>query len=369
MPGVDDVLGLIGNIYEAGARPELWHGVLTQLANATGSADATMGGQTTTQLLSVMTARTDPDYVRTYSQYYHARNPMQMATFAQPVGVAVLDSMIMDIAHFRASEFYNDWCRPQGILAGGSINLAASGGWRATIMVSGPNTYDAAQLKLLSAVAPHLCRAFQLNQALHEARALGQGALAALEHVDKGAFVVDRYGRARAANAVAERILELNDGLCLQDGRLTGATRADTTAIERAIANCERGQVDASGASLRLSRASGRSPLDLLCIPFPATEWWPGFEQNIALIFVTDRDARLEQRAQRLRQRYGLTAAEAALAAELARTGGRQGAAARRGVSVATARSQLSSIFDKTGVRRQAELMRLLMQDDDEGAR
>ena len=72
------------------------------------------------------------------------------------------------------------------------------------------------------------------------------------------------------------------------------------------------------------------------------------------------------RQTRRLRHRYGLTAAEAALAWEIARTGGRQSAAASRGISVATARSQLSSIFDKTGVRRQAELVRLLLQNFDD---
>lgn len=363
---MDDILALIDAIYVAGAEPERWHDALTQMADATGSLDATMGGQTASQVQMLISARTDPDFVRSYAQYYHTRNPMQLASIVQPVGVAVLDTMMLDVAHFRASEFYNDWCRPQGFLTGGSINLAASGGWRATVMVSGAHGYEPDKLKLLQTLAPHLCRAFQLNQVLHESRALGLGAMAALEHIDKGAFIVDRQGHARAANGVAERILESHDGLFLRGGRLVAGTMGETAAIDRAIANCERGAVDASGAALTVTRSDTRSPLNLLCVPFPTTSWWPGFEKNIALVFVTDRDARLEQQTRRLRHRYGLTAAEGALAWEIARTGGRQSAAASRGVSVATARSQLSSIFDKTGVRRQAELVRLLLQDFDD---
>lgn len=358
------VLRLIEDIYEAGARPEHWDATLNHIAEATGSGDVTMGSQTPSQVKIVLSARTDPDYVRSYSEYYHTRNPMQMASHVQPMGRAVLDAMIMDIERFKAGEFFNDWCKPQGFLTGGSINLAASGGWRATIMFSGPSHYDAEKLKLLDAVAPHLCRAFQLNQVLHETQALGLSAMAALEHVEKGAFTVDRRGRTRAVNAVAERILALNDGLFLRDGRLSAALSAETAAIERAIANCERGMVDAAGATLSITRSRGRSQLSLLCIPFPAPSSWPGFERQTALIFVTDHDARLEQQTRRLRDRFGLTPAEAALAWEIVRSGGRQNAAVNRGISVATARSQLTSIFDKTGVRRQAELVRLLLDDE-----
>lgn len=365
---VDAILRLIEDIYEAGAHPEHWDATLNHIADVTGSGDVTMGSQTPSQVKIVLSARTDPDYVRTYSEYYRTRNPMQMASHVQPVGRAVLDAMIMDVERFQAGEFFNDWCLPQGFLTGGSINLAASAGWRATVMFSGSGDYNAEKLKLLDAVAPHLCRAFQLNQVLHETQALGLSAMAALEHVEKGAFTVDRRGRARAANAVAQRILALNDGLFLRDGRLSAALSAETAAIDRAIANCGRGVVEASGATLSVTRSAGRSQLSLLCIPFPAPPSWPGFERQTALIFVTDHDARLEQQTRRLRDRYGLTPAEAALAWEIVRTGGRQSAAANRGTSVATARSQLTAIFDKTGVRRQAELVRLLLEDESDAS-
>jgi DNA-binding CsgD family transcriptional regulator len=45
---------------------------------------------------------------------------------------------------------------------------------------------------------------------------------------------------------------------------------------------------------------------------------------------------------------------------------GRSAAGRRHGVSTATARTHLSSIFEKTGTRRQAELIRLLLDAADE---
>jgi DNA-binding CsgD family transcriptional regulator len=363
---VDDILNLIEHIYEAGVRPEHWKTTLSQLATASNSTDATMGGQTSAQIPLLISANTDPDYVRSYAEYYHARNPMQRAVFNLPVGEVVLDGMVLGHQEFRGTEFFNDWCRPQGYLWGGALNLAAAGGWRATLMISGPEQHQAEELKLFRAVAPHLRRAFELNQVLHDTRSLGLGAMAALEHVDRGALVVDRNGHIRPLNAIAERILSLQDGLYLQNGQLSCAIRSETMALGRAIASCERGNIEASGASVIVTRSAERSPLTLLCIPFPINQWWPGFDQQMAIIFVTDRDDRLGQRNQRLRARFGLTPAEAALAWEIAKSGGRQQAAANRGVSVSTARTQLSSIFDKTGVRRQAELVRLLLDTLDD---
>ncbi|UJW85187.1 helix-turn-helix transcriptional regulator [Devosia sp. SL43] len=363
---MDDVLRLIDSIYEAAGRPDHWQAALTQLADATGSIDATMGGQTSAQVPMLISARTDPDYVRSYAEYYHARNPMQMAVFGQPVGKVVLDHMVMNKGAFESSDFFNEWCKPQGYLAGGALNLAADGGWRATVMVSGRNDYDQERYQLLERVAPHLRRAFELNQILHQTRALGVGAMAALEYVDRGVLVVNRSRLASTANAMAERILGIGDGLRLKGGQLTCDRPDESKTLERALASCERGTADSSGTTITITRSAGRSPLSLMCIPFPATAWWPGFDQQVALIFITDRDTRLEQRSQRLRARFGLTPAEAALAWEIAKSGGRQEAAESRGVSLSTARTQLSSIFDKTGVRRQAELVRLLLDTLDE---
>lgn len=74
----------------------------------------------------------------------------------------------------------------------------------------------------------------------------------------------------------------------------------------------------------------------------------------------TDQETQLEP--EHLQHCFGLTPAEAAFAVEIAKGDGKPAAAERRGISFATARTHLSSIFEKTGTHRQAELIRLLMQ-------
>lgn len=360
---MDPILGLIEDIYEAGANPDHWQRALLTLADVTGSIDATMGGQTAAHVPMLVTARTDPDYVRSYAEHYHRHNPMQLAMHVTPVGRAVLDSSLVDAETFHAGDFFNDWCVPQGYLYGAALNVATAQGWRTTLMISGRRAHGAHEIRVLSAVAPHLVRAFQLNQLLHETQSMGMGAFAALEYLDRGAFLVGAGGTVRTANGIAERILAREDGLRLRNGQLSCVNPAETSVMERMIGQCMRGVVAPNEGMLRISRGDGRGPLVLQCLPFPSSAWWPGFALQLAIIFVTDPDARMEQVTQRMRKHYGLTPAEAALAWEIVRSGGRKTAAINRGISVATARSQLTSIYDKTGVRRQAELVRLLLDD------
>lgn len=75
------------------------------------------------------------------------------------------------------------------------------------------------------------------------------------------------------------------------------------------------------------------------------------------LIETTDTQ---EVRLERLRAHYDLTLSEAALALHIADGGKMVGYVEVRGITRNTARNQLQQVFDKTGARRQAELVRLL---------
>ena len=82
----------------------------------------------------------------------------------------------------------------------------------------------------------------------------------------------------------------------------------------------------------------------------------------IAAIFVTDPEMPLHSgNHQQLRELYSLTAGEARLAAWLLQGKSVEEAAAAMGITGNTARADLKRVYQKTGVRRQPELMRRLL--------
>ena len=99
------------------------------------------------------------------------------------------------------------------------------------------------------------------------------------------------------------------------------------------------------------------------CAPYPSGLAFTTARRPAVVALITDPQQQLRRRLEGLQRRYGLTHAEAKLTMALLTSGNRKDAAGLRGVSVSTARSQLTSIFDKTGVRRQTDLVRLLMTD------
>ena len=81
------------------------------------------------------------------------------------------------------------------------------------------------------------------------------------------------------------------------------------------------------------------------------------------LRFMTEPEQMVVARNEWLRQHIGLTPAEVRFTREILKGDGLQAAADRLGISVTTARTHLVHVFGKTGARRQAELVRLILQN------
>lgn len=114
--------------------------------------------------------------------------------------------------------------------------------------------------------------------------------------------------------------------------------------------------------ALALKRSSGRAGYMLQVSALPkVNEFGSGPQQPCAIAFLSHpaRPPLVDEAI--LRRLYGLTPAECRLATAICAGETIVTAAVQAGVSENTVRSQLKSIFDKTGTRRQAQLIKLLM--------
>ena len=119
----------------------------------------------------------------------------------------------------------------------------------------------------------------------------------------------------------------------------------------------------AASGTLSITRPSGAPPLNVVIVPLHIKTERFAEQGPIAAIFVTDPDMPLHSsnQQQQLRELYSLTAGEARFAAWLLQGKSVDEAAVAMGITVNTARAYLKRIYQKTGVRRQPELMRLLL--------
>ena len=106
-------------------------------------------------------------------------------------------------------------------------------------------------------------------------------------------------------------------------------------------------------------------PILILVIPIQHRYQSPLPSQAVVAVWINDPDRKPLSRAHRIRGFFGLTRAEASVAAELANGLSLYEVADILEISRHTARNHLKRIFEKTGARRQADVIRLVLSCPD----
>lgn len=147
----------------------------------------------------------------------------------------------------------------------------------------------------------------------------------------------------------AAALLDAERALVRSFGRLDALCRSDARALEQALQAADR-----LGAS-RITIGEGADTLEIDLVRMRGAADRPCF-----LVIARLAEDQRQQRVTEAAAAYGLTAAEKRLLAILFDGCSLPEAAHRLGVARSTARTHLQRLFDKTGARRQAELLRTI---------
>lgn len=184
--------------------------------------------------------------------------------------------------------------------------------------------------------------------------AAAEAALNAFEISDSAAVVVDKKGEILRANARAEQVLRGDVRIVRR--RLVAMDTNATAELDRALSRLLWLPDEAAlSPPIALPR---REQLPLMAYPLRLADLAANpFAAGRAIIILRDPEERARPPEDELRQVFGLTVAEARLAARLASGAELKDVSAELGIARETSRHHLKNIFAKTGVRRQAELV------------
>jgi DNA-binding CsgD family transcriptional regulator len=365
--GGDEFSELVELIYAAALDPDAWAVMLSRLADVLSAQCSAIGSHDTSTNATVMTApRTDPEYLRSFIEYWARRAFIWNGGEKLPVGTAFVRDMIIPRDEFCRTDYYNEWCKPQGLEATIATNLLVEGPLSTVIAVSRPyaeGDFDTTEIRLFVELIPHLQRAVQLQLRLAGLDGLPEGSADILNRLPQGVVLVDSEARVIFANQAAESTLRAGRGVFLARDGLRAEIPGETRQLRRIIVDCAKPRpgFGGTGGHLRLSREHG-VPLTVLVAPHQTRLGWIDIARPSAILFIADPETKAAVRWQWLREDFGLTRAEAAVAVEVLEADGLHAAAGGLGISLATARTHLAHVFDKTGTRRQAELIRLMLQ-------
>ena len=180
-----------------------------------------------------------------------------------------------------------------------------------------------------------------------------------LDRISLGVVIIDRHRRVIHTNRAGSAILSKNEGLEMRGCRVIASNARSAERLEGLIdAALSNRQPSPRGCAGLMSIAleSGRRPLHI-CI---SRLGQPDSPEKAAVALLISDELRGQKSMELMCEIYRLTPSECRLAEQLAEGHSLSEAAAALGTSVLTARSHLKRIFEKTGARRQAQLLWLL---------
>jgi DNA-binding CsgD family transcriptional regulator len=180
----------------------------------------------------------------------------------------------------------------------------------------------------------------------------------AMDWLEYGVLLVDAEARVCFINRRA-RDLARNQELSLVGGQLRAASLSQTMILHELIGRYARQNGDGAHAQEVACHRLGRLMLQFAAVS-PGLSLGLGGKRLVA-VFVIDPESFPEPTPPQLQLQFGLTPAEAELACEIVKGEGLVTCARRIGISRATASTHLQRIFEKTGTKRQAQLVRVIL--------
>lgn len=354
---------IVAQLYEGVLAPEAWNSGLADICRLAGSSHAaltTWDRHTNAGAVTESIGLTDACRQQ-FSDHFCALDPARDHIDRIALGNWYIDHVNVGLAVMRRSAFYQDFLYRFGF---GSVVAAplVRDQTRDSFLVL---QYPVGKLMHhmpaeLAGLLPHISRALSLQrrfQAVATQAALIDSVFARLNVpvfvLDAGAYIV-------LANVQAERALTRHRCLHTAAGRLVlqGAPCQRFRAL-LAGACTTRGPRVASAMHLRCSQEE--PALQILITPLPM---WHAECRNAAtpraLMLLHDPQCFTYSHGALLQQLYGLTPAEIRVALGLLRGASPRECAAASGISLATVRTQLSAVLQKTNTTRQSELIHLL---------
>ena len=367
LPSTQELSNLLGMLYDAASDPPLWAAFIEQLARRTKSASAALLIQSYDQgLYSLSNSwRMPEESVRAYQEHYHILDVWAEVALPRPNGYICTSQSLCALREMKTNEFYNDFLVDAGIEHGMFAILENNKSCLASVCLYRDKTrteFTDSDLRILHFLGPHLRRAFKLHFHVSELKAHSAGVEAALGMLSTGVILLGSRGEIVLMNSSASASVAEKDGLLVTKAGLQAERQEESAMLTQMIQHAtstSNGKGVSAGGTVLVSRRT-RPPLQIQISPIHNS--LVGTSQRVAAVaFIVD-PLRTQRPAERLlRAFYGLTVAECRVALLLSDGHAPREIAEKVGVTDNTVRSQIKSIFSKTGVKRQGELIRLLL--------
>lgn len=356
---------LVEALYACPLAPDRWHEALNHLGSWVGAGAFHLFAwdqQSGAARLSLVSDESFVSAIQKFDEYYGRIDVVRARALTVAPGDFFVTQDHFDDRFVSGNEWFQDFLIPQGLCWSTGGTVPVENGVHAVLALlrnADRGRYDPAELLRARRVWPHFKQALSLfvqTEALRHSATLGERGL---EKIEAGVIAADDRGRVFHANRQAEAICARSSNLRIRQGRLVGTGPDIDAALSEALATAgTRGRAESLGTD---HDAAGIPNLMIACTPLRDTPSpWVMTSRASVLVLLRERGRQRMLSGQQLIRLFGLSPAEARLARALVHGMTPEEHAATAGVSISTVRTQLRRVLEKTGTKRQTELVKLL---------
>lgn len=306
-----------------------------------------------------------------YELHWRDQDP-RFAASQRHFGQVLTDTQIVSASEFERTPVYYDFLRRVGGRHSLFVNFEVGEGLMGAHALMRPTeAFELTDVSAMQRLLPHLARTMRLRRLMGALHSEIADLRRALDRIHAPLFILDANGAIICANAGAEGLLTTGDGLSQEQGRLRVRRSREAQMLAAAIAetatfaegHTRPADVRPESPQTLLIPRNEKRPLALVLMPLrpPTVVRQSGSPRARVLVVVHDPDATVVLDPALIAKLHGLTTTEALLASSIAQGRTLAEFAEERGCGSETAKTHLKRVMEKTGTRRQPELVRLLL--------
>ena len=363
---------VVGSIYDAAVDPALWTDALARIAEFVGGQAGALGSKDMVRKFINVDHHVglDLQYMQMHSEMYRECDPLATVPLLD-VGQVVRLRELRPYDDYCKGRFYQERARPQGWgdTAGAVLERSGKSCQFLSVVRSEANdtvdnendVVDNEMRRRMALVAPHARRAVLIGKAID--RKANEAATLAdvLDGLSAGLFLIDAKGLLVHANTAGRGILGADDFLRSIGGRLVARDTRVNRTLQEIFADLGDLEIGSKGVALLLNAQEGECHVAHVLPLGAGRRRRAGAPRTVAAaVFVCRATLETLSSPDVIRRAYQLTPTELRVLFAIVNIGGIPEVATALGVADTTIRTHVGRLFDKTGVGRQADLVKVV---------
>jgi len=264
-------------------------------------------------------------------------------------------------------EFFVRWIQPSGFRDMIGVLVLKSGrrlAWFSIARNQIQPRYGEADIQFMDSLSPHICRAFMMADIFDLQSVRIQQLEQVVNALPTAVFLTDHHGISYM-NRSAEDLIERGGSLKVKNNHLITDQPGTADRLSHAVSASLKGVAPAKIGSHQVpipDQEEGGHIASVLPLKWHDANHPLMYMPGSAAILVQDKAQPTQFAGPAFAELYGLTPAELRISLEIARGLTPQEISQVLTISTNTIKTHLQRVFAKTGVTRQADLIRLIMQ-------